>query len=146
MCTHSVHNYSLQTQGLPYNLELILLNCSSVLNNKLREIDIWSGKIFWFLYRLEIPAWSQQLKWLGMNENRTTFISVCSKNQYLCKFCKWAQKVWRELGQLIIYKQNIFLYKKNHLFCEFYFNTQHLRTGNWIFFKVLYSKHHITST
>lgn len=112
MCTHSVHNYSLQTQGLPYNLELILLNCSSVLNNKLREIDIWSGKIFWFLYRLEIPAWAQQLKWLGMNENRTTFISVCSKNQYLCKFCKWAQKVWRELGQLIIYKQNIFLYKK----------------------------------
>lgn len=112
MCTHSVHNYSLQTQGLPYNLELILLNCSSVLNNKLREIDIWSGKIFWFLYRLEIPAWAQQLKWLGMNENRTTFISVCSKNQYLCKFCKWAQKVWRELGQLIIYKQNIFLYQK----------------------------------
>lgn len=112
MCTHSVQNYSLQTQGLPYNLELILLNCSSVLNNKLREIDIWSGKIFWFLYRLEIPAWAQQLKWLGMNENRTTFISVCSKNQYLCKFCKWAQKVWRELGQLIIYKQNIFLYQK----------------------------------
>lgn len=110
--TFCSYNYSLQTQGLPYNLELILLNCSSVLNNKLREIDIWSGKIFWFLYRLEIPAWAQQLKWLGMNENRTTFISVCSKNQYLCKFCKWAQKVWRELGQLIIYKQNIFLYKK----------------------------------